>query len=168
MVEKERPKKQATLCVIFDRETNKILLAMKKRGFGVGKYNGFGGKVNPGESIKQAALREFQEESCMTAELGDFAKVGEFDFYFPHKPEFDQTVHVYAIGKCQGEPKETEEMAFEWFNVNSIPYAKMWDDDKYWLPHILEGKKLSASFVFKPENNENVVASKDIKEVLNF
>jgi len=168
MIEREKPKKQATLCVSVDRESGRILLGMKKRGFGVGKYNGFGGKVNLGESFKDAALREFIEESCLEASLSDLIKVGELDFYFPHKPEFDQTVHVYRVDKINGVPKETEEMAFRWFSLNEIPYNEMWDDDKYWLPLILENRKLKASFIFQNVNNENRVIEKDIREVDNF
>lgn len=167
-MDRQRPQKQATLCVIVDRTQGKILLGMKKRGFGVGKYNGFGGKVHPGESIEQAALRELCEESSLNVMLEHLTKAGEFDFYFPHKPEFDQTVHVYFIEQISGEPKESEEMAFKWFGLHEIPYFQMWDDDKYWLPNVLAGKKLRATFVFKNENNENVVAEQDIKEIQSF
>ena len=33
------------LTLVFLREGRRVLLGMKKRGFGVGKWNGFGGKV---------------------------------------------------------------------------------------------------------------------------
>jgi 8-oxo-dGTP diphosphatase len=168
MESRNKPSKQATLCVIVDREKNRLLLGMKKRGFGVGKYNGFGGKVNLGETFEQAALRELLEESSLDVKLEHLAKAAEFDFYFPHKPEFDQTVHVYLIEQAYGEPKESEEMAFRWFGLNEVPYSQMWDDDKYWLPKVLEGKKLRATFVFRNENNENVVGEQDIREVQNF
>ncbi|MDP1695681.1 MAG: 8-oxo-dGTP diphosphatase [archaeon] len=168
MINNDKPKKQATLCVFVDKENERILLGMKKRGFGVGKYNGFGGKVNQGEKFEEAALREFMEESCLQANLTDLNKVGEFDFYFLHKPEFNQTVHVYWMDNINGEPGETEEMAFKWFSLDEIPYSQMWDDDKYWLPLILKGKKLKASFIFKNINNENIVAEKNIEEVNNF
>jgi len=45
-------KKIMTLCIIHQHP--KVLLGMKKRGFGVGRWNGFGGKVNEGETIEQA------------------------------------------------------------------------------------------------------------------
>ncbi len=45
------------------KHENRVLLGMKKRGFGMGKWNGFGGKVDPGETLLAAALREMQEES---------------------------------------------------------------------------------------------------------
>ena len=58
---RKEPEKQVTLCLVINREKKKILFGMKKRGFGVGKYNGFGGKVLSGETIEEAALRELQE-----------------------------------------------------------------------------------------------------------
>ena len=44
---------------------NEILLGMKKRGFGTGKWNGFGGKIENGESAEQGAIRELEEESSL-------------------------------------------------------------------------------------------------------
>lgn len=158
-----RPKNQATLCIPFNGA--RILLGMKKRGFGVGKYNGFGGKLKPGETIEEATLREFQEESGLCSKQEDLKKMAEIDFYFPYKPEWDQTVHVYTISTFFGEPQETEEMAFQWFNRNNIPYHRMWDDDKYWLPLVLEGKRLRGKVVFKEENGENLVEYKEINVV---
>lgn len=38
-------------------QPQRVLLGMKKRGFGAGLWNGFGGKVQPGESIEEAARR---------------------------------------------------------------------------------------------------------------
>ena len=111
-MEQARPVRQATLCEVIDRTNNRILLAMKKRGFGVGKFNGYGGKVKEGESVAQAMIRELKEESGLDVTNENLIKVCEFDFYFPHKPEFNQTVHVFLVEKYSGEPVETEEMAF--------------------------------------------------------
>lgn len=52
-----------TLAFIINKERQEILLGMKKRGFGVGKWNGFGGKVDPNETILDGALRELKEEA---------------------------------------------------------------------------------------------------------
>ena len=73
------------------------------------------------------------------------------DFHFPEVPkekDYDQQVHVFLIKDWEGEPVETEEMAPKWFKVKEIPFDKMWDDDKHWLPHILKNKKLKAKFTF--------------------
>ena len=93
--------RDATLCYIV-REDH-VLLGMKKRGFGVGKWNGYGGKVNPKESIIQAALRELTEETTITAEQDQCEKVAEIDFHFadiPAEKNWDQKVHVFIIRKC--------------------------------------------------------------------
>lgn len=47
--------KVLTLALI--RNQQRVLLGMKKRGFGQGLWNGFGGKVEEGETIKEAAKR---------------------------------------------------------------------------------------------------------------
>ena len=54
--------RQCTLVFVFNPK-KQILLAMKKRGFGEGKWNGAGGKVETGETIIQAASRELGEET---------------------------------------------------------------------------------------------------------
>ena len=53
---------------------------MKKRGFGEGRWNGFGGKLHEGETCEEAALRELEEESGLKATSVE--KVGELHFSF--------------------------------------------------------------------------------------
>ena len=138
--------RQATLCLLLKED--KILLAMKKRGFGVGRYNGVGGKVddNKDKSILDAIMREAKEE--IGVDIIDPKNVGLFHFKFPHKPEWEQDVHVFLAKKWQGEPVETEEMKPQWFDQDKIPYSQMWEDDALWLPRILKGEKLEAEFIF--------------------
>lgn len=123
---------------------------MKKRGFGAGRWNGTGGKVKPDESIKQALRRESQEEIGVTPL--DFKKVAIIDFYFPDGSA-DQQVHVYLCDKWQGRPIESEEMAPKWFKLTKIPFDDMWPDDIVWLPQILKGHKLKASFTFDKDDD---------------
>ncbi len=139
--------KQATLVFLIkksDLETQEICLAMKKRGFGMNKWNGVGGKVEPGESIEQAAIRETEEEISVT--IKDIVKVAELTFYFSDNPDWNQIVHVYFTENWEGEPVESEEMKPQWHTIDSIPYENMWPDDKFWLPELIKGHKLKASF----------------------
>jgi len=135
---------------------------MKKRSFGVGKWNGVGGKVDKekDKSILDAAIRETKEE--IGVDLVNPEKVAVMRFRFPYKEEWNQDVHVFLAEKWIGEPEESEEMAPKWFKVPEIPYDKMWDDDKYWLHHILAGEKLEADFVFK---EGEIIAGHEIKIV---
>jgi len=139
---------QATLCII--RNKDKILLGMKKRGFGEGKWNGFGGKPEEGESIEDCAHRELQEEVGLTAK--NMKKMGAITFNFKEKPEWDQVVHLFLVEDYDGEPEETEEMKPKWYHVDDIPYEKMWVDDIHWLPLFLDGKEIKGNFVFNGDN----------------
>jgi 8-oxo-dGTP diphosphatase len=141
---------QATLCFLIKEDGQKIseiCLALKKRGFGVGRWNGVGGKVE-NETIQEAVIRETREEINVLPK--NIYKVAELEFYFPHQPEWNQLVHVYFAKSWQGKPKESEEMKPEWFKTGSLPYSSMWSDDIHWLPEVLNKKLIKAKFVFKP------------------
>lgn len=141
---------ETTLCLL--KKDNRILLAMKKRGFGEGKYNGVGGKIENGETPEEAMIRETQEEIAVTPI--EYEKVGiiEFDEFYKGQKE-KVMFHLYVASEWQGEPTESDEMKPEWFDIQSIPYDKMFPDDKYWLPLILEGRKIKACFDFDEEWN---------------
>ena len=141
---------ETTLCLL--KKDSKILLAMKKRGFGEGKYNGVGGKIESVETPEEAMIRETEEEILVTPTK--YEKVGtiEFDEFYKGKKE-KVMFHLYIVSEWQGEPTESEEMKPEWFDIKNIPYDRMFPDDKYWLPLILDGKKIRAYFDFDEEWN---------------
>jgi 8-oxo-dGTP diphosphatase len=144
---------QATLCFIFRGDPPKeLLLGYKKRGFGQGKYDGFGGKLLVGESLFQAALRELHEETGLYASLPGLISMGKISFIFPNKNEWDQEVHVFIACNWRGTPTESEEMRPEWFEISQIPFDQMWDDSHLWLPHILAGERINAEFSMHPDN----------------
>lgn len=140
--------KLLTLC--FIHQPPRILLGMKKRGFGAGRWNGFGGKVQSGETIESAAAREFVEESGVAVQ--NLSKRAIIEFRFHDKPEDVLEVHVFHTADFTGEPVESEEMQPQWFDVGQIPYGTMWPDDIYWLPIFLAGKTFRASFLFGPRD----------------
>ena len=137
-----------TLVFLIDRGAGKILLGMKKRGFGAGKLNGYGGKLKKGESVAAAAVREVREEAEVDIAERDLVKVAEIFFYFEEHSDWNIHCFVFLVYRWKWEPKETEEMTPEWFDLNAIPYEKTWSDDKYWLPKVLAGDTLTAEFHF--------------------
>lgn len=141
--------------LLFLRREGEILLAMKKRGFGKGKWNGAGGKVEPGETTLQAAIRETEEEIGVTPR--EPRKVAEIDFYITTEPDFNNYAHVYVADAWDGVPHETEEMRPQWFVLDAIPYPEMWGDDIAWLPEVLAGKRFKASYTL--DGDDNIVQS---------
>lgn len=149
--------RQATL--LFLLKDNQILLAMKKRGFGIGKWNGVGGKSKDEENIFDTAVRETQEEINVIPL--NISQVATLNFYFKNKSEWDQQVLVFTTHEWKEDPSESEEMAPKWFNIKDIPFESMWADDPFWLPQILSGKKINASFTF----DNDIILNKEIHEI---
>lgn len=141
-------RKVSTLCLIYDRPKNRVLLGMKKRGFGAGNWNGFGGKLEKGEMLLASAKREISEESGIVVEESDIIEVGNLDFQFEGKLDEILEVHIFRIETWKGEPQESEEMKPQWFPASAIPFTEMWPDDKHWFPLFLAGKKFKGRFLF--------------------
>ncbi len=140
-----------TTTLLLLRQGDEVLLAMKKRGFGAGRWNGVGGKLEPGETIEQALVRECQEEISVTPTK--YHKVAEHDFQEFHDGQpAHMFVYVYLCTEWAGEPAESEEMSPRWFKLSDIPYDKMWSDDPYWLPDVLAGKLLRTTFTLSADN----------------
>lgn len=145
-----------TLCLIYQHP--KVLLGMKKHGFGEGRWNGFGGKLNEDETIEEAAIRQVREEAGI--DVQDLFEKGVLEFEFQDSHELLE-VHVFECKNFSGEPIETDEMRPDWFHVDHIPYEDMWPDDQYWMPLFLAGKKFKGKFSF---NKEGEILTKQVSE----
>lgn len=136
------------LSLLFLVNDNQILLAMKKRGFGVGLWNGVGGKQDKDETIEQTAIRESEEEIGVTPRT--FEKVADLIFVDDKGEELQ--VHAFMCSEWEGEPRESEEMNPKWFSIKEIPYEQMWPDDSHWLPVVLSGEKIKGKFTFDKDD----------------
>ncbi|MCK4647615.1 8-oxo-dGTP diphosphatase [Candidatus Pacearchaeota archaeon] len=138
-----------TECVSILYKRPWVLLGLKKEGFGKGKYNGFGGGIEKGETLEEAAIRETYEEAGIT--IKNLERMGQIRFYFQGK-EQDHLVNFFLASDFSGVAKETKEMKPEWFRRDKLPYYRMWEDDRYWLPLLLEGKYFTGKFNFNKKN----------------
>jgi len=136
---------RATL--MFVVQDGEVLLIEKLTGIGEGKINGPGGKIEPGETAEEAVIRECQEELHITPIKP--VKMGELCFAMTDIPDIH--CHVFIAKDFTGEPVPTREANPFWKKISEIPYDKMWEDDRYWLPEMLEGKKFFAQFDFIEE-----------------
>lgn len=148
--------------LVFVERNDEVLLAMKKRGFGAGRWNGFGGKVQGEETIEEAAIREAKEEGCI--EVKNLEKFGIMTFIFENDP-VTLEVHFFKTHDYSGTPTETEEMKPQWFKKDKIPFESMWPDDPYWFPLFLKNKKFEGKILFK---DKDTITKTEIKEVEGF
>ena len=130
--------------LMFVIKDGQILLIHKKRGFGKGKINGPGGKLEAGETTEQCAIRETQEELCITPKGVKFAGLLHFQF------TDNSSIHgyVYTATDYEGEPTETDEAIPLWCSADDLPFDRMWQDDRIWIPYMLAGRRFSGRFVF--------------------
>ena len=142
--------KQTTLLYII--KDDKILLAEKKRGFGVGKINGIGGKLEKGETVEQAMIRETQEEIGVTPLSCQHLATITFRFGGFESEETEVTT-VFVASEYKGEIIETDEMRPFWYEIDKIPYDKMFSADKIWFPEVLKGKHFTCEVVFDKDFN---------------
>ena len=146
-----------------------VLLGMKKRGFGEGNWNGFGGKLDQGENFKQGASRELEEECGLAAQPEDLLLRGRLDFEFGKEGELEaiQTVAVYTVEErlCKGKVVESEEMAPKWFEAEALPFDSMWPDDVYWFPSLLDPKEPEFRGLYRFESLKSSKMTKEHLEV---
>jgi 8-oxo-dGTP diphosphatase len=128
-----------------------LLLIRKQRGLGAGKLVGPGGKIDPGETPREAARREVREE--LRVDPVDLTERGRFDFHFRDGEADDDSmrVRVFAAGGVDGDPAATEEAVPEWHPVADPPYEEMWVTDRVWLPHLLDGETFTGEFMLSDD-----------------
>jgi len=152
------PSETAVICYVF--ENDQVLLIHKKRGLGRGKVNAPGGRIEPGETPRETAVRELQEEVGITPI--EPREVGRLSFVFTNG--YSLKGHVFFARKYEGEMIETDEADPFWVPVSEIPYDKMWEDDKLWLPITLKGALVDARFIFE----DDTMLSHQITEIDRF
>lgn len=151
---------------------NKVILGLRKKvshGFGANLIAGIGGKVGDKKEFKmetfdEALCREVQEEVGVT--VTEFQKRAELIFLYPCNSEWDQFVIAYVVTGWVGELTETESMKPVVFPAAKLPWDRMWDDNRYFVPLILAGKNIRATFLFD-KNNDKVI-QKELSTVNNF
>lgn len=147
----QKPTQVMTLCIL--RKGEDVLLGMKKLRFGAGNYNGYGGKVDEGETVEKALVREMKEESGLDLLKYELRGIMRFELDDSFKE-----VHIYEGLDWTGDLVETDEMTPFWFNISDIPYEKMWKSDVSWYPYFLKQEYFEGITIF--DENYNVMSCK--------
>ena len=140
-----QPEEVATL--MFVQRDEEVLLIRKKRGLGAGKINGPGGRIEPGETPVECAIRETEEELLITPQ--QVRPAGELFFHAEDMPRIHG--YVFTAAGFEGTPAETDEAIPLWTPRDALPLDEMWDDDRLWPPHVLAGRVIRGWFTFIEE-----------------
>ena len=138
--------------VVLLKKDGKVLLGLKKRGFGMGKLTSVGGKQEKDEDIRDTAIREtFEEIGVKITELEHMGDIVFDNLHYKGEPERDM-MHVFVATSWKGEPEESDEIKPEWVQISNMPYERMWGDNQHWLPEVLRGNKIEAWFHYNEKN----------------
>ncbi|KKU93951.1 MAG: NUDIX hydrolase [Candidatus Jorgensenbacteria bacterium GW2011_GWA1_48_13] len=136
----------STIC--FPVRDSRVFLSNKKRGFGKGYLNGYGGKKKPGDTtVENTAVREMNEEGGVTTSPEGLEKVAVIDFFEGDTHLFE--CYIFFCRNWRGEFRETEEMAApEPYDIGNPPYDRMWAADRDWLPLVFSGQKIRGRYYY--------------------
>ena len=156
------PLPQVCVCYLLRERAGvvEVLLGRKKHGLGMCNFVGLGGKLEPGESAIDAAVREVFEESGVVVAASDLEPRGRLTYHFPHREAWSQESNVFVCRTWRGVPAGSAELDPEWFALDAVPFDEMWDDARHWLPTVLEGGRVRRTFVFG-EDLATVVAERE-------
>ena len=139
---------EATICYI--RGGGRVLLKTSVRGISKGYWNLPGGKIQRPETPRQCVVREVLEETGLR--IKNVSKNGTMRLYDEPERLF-YIIHVFSSGNYDGVLHSTEEGWVKWFDINAIPFEKMWGTARYVMPLIIQGKTINASFLIDKRRN---------------
>lgn len=102
-----------------------------------GKYNGLGGRLEPGEDVASGLCREIHEESGLTVEAMTLRGTICWPGFGPQGE--DRFGFIFLVDKWTGEPPmENEEGRLEWVPVDALHGLNLWEGDRYWLDMVFD------------------------------
>ena len=132
-------------------DRTEVLLGEKLTGLGTGKFVGAGGKLEPGESPVDAAVREVFEELGVVVAAADLEAISLITYPFVDRDEWSQRSHGFVARTWTGEPAASSELDPQWFDIAEIPFDRMWADAATWLPQALAGEFIERTIPFRAD-----------------
>jgi 8-oxo-dGTP diphosphatase len=130
----------ATLGYVFWPDGGRVLLIHRNRrpdDAHYGKYNGLGGKLDPGEDVVACLRREIREESGL--ECAELTLKGTISWPGFGKQGDDWFGFIFRVDRFTGEPlRENAEGTLEWVEVERVRELPLWEGDRYFLPLVFD------------------------------
>jgi 8-oxo-dGTP diphosphatase len=118
----------------------------KENDYHQGKWNGLGGKFEPGESPEECAIREIEEESGLIVKK---IKMKGFITFPLFDGKEDWYVFLFTADDFDGKLIDSNEGKLEWIPNNKLTDINLWEGDKYFIPWLFKEKFFSAKFIYE-------------------
>jgi len=139
--------KLATLCYIQkDNKTLMLHRIKKEDDMHEGKWNGLGGKFEPGESPEECVIREIREECGLTLKNPTLKGVLSFPAF---SKDEDWYVFIFLAKDFEGTLKESNEGNYEWIDNEKLFNLPLWGGDRIFIPWLKREGFFSAKFIYK-------------------
>jgi 8-oxo-dGTP diphosphatase len=136
----------ATLCYLKnDGKTLMVYRNKKPNDIHQGKWNGLGGKFEPGESPEECVVREVWEESGLHITNPKLHGL----LIFPDFKGDDWYVFVFTAREFTGELIDSPEGRLEWVSNDELTSLNLWESDQIFFPWLEKGKFFSAKFTYR-------------------
>ena len=138
----------ATLCYVKnDGHTLMVYRNKKPNDMHAGKWNGLGGKFEPGESPEECVIREVREESGLDIHNPHMLGL----LMFPNFKGNDWCVFVFTAREFEGELIDSPEGRLEWIPDENLTSLNLWESDQIFFPWLEGDKFFSAKFIYKED-----------------
>jgi len=138
--------KLATLCYLRKNDQTLMIHRVKKENdMHAGKWNGLGGKFEPGESPEECAKREIQEESGLVPKELTLKGVLTFPAFSNLE---DWYAFVYVVSEFEGRMIDSSEGVLKWIPNDELLELNLWDGDRIFLPWLDRPEFFSGKFVY--------------------
>ena len=137
----------ATLCYL-KKEGKTLMIHRVKRENDMhkGKWNGLGGKIEPGETPEECVIREVEEECGLTIKNPRLKGVLTF-------PSFDGIedwyVFVFTATEFEGDLHDSPEGVLKWIDDSGVQDLNMWEGDRTFMKWLNRKGFFSARFVYE-------------------
>jgi len=136
----------ATLCYVKHNGKTLMMHRNKKPGdVHKGKWNGLGGKLDPGESPDDCVVREIREESGLSIHDPRLRGVITFPSF---RPGEDWLVFVYTASRFDGNLSACAEGDLEWIDDAKVLSLPLWEGDLIFLPWLDGDRFFSGKFTY--------------------
>jgi 8-oxo-dGTP diphosphatase len=118
----------------------------KENDMHAGKWNGLGGKMEPGETPEECAIREIFEESGLKVNNLTLKGIITFPGFYDQE---DWYTFLFVIDDFKGQLIDSPEGQLKWIPNDELLDLSLWPGDRIFIPWLDDSGFFSGKFVYQ-------------------